>query len=366
MVTIVKASALAKIPGNQVWIVVTDHKKEPLIPLENVELVNLGVNYYEDDWKGYWYVLKGIFQKRKIHKRRLQGLLNEIEPDIVVSTGTSEKNFLPYLSISSHPVFIREIHCVKNYREKAARSLKDKLMAKVADFYDYGYRIKSYDRIVVLTQEDKEENWKGWIRVEVIPNPITLKPHGLSDCSSMKTIAAGRLAQQKNFSSLIRVWEEVVKQHSDWILEIWGNGEQEQVLREMIIGSHLEKNVYLKGFTTHLSDELETASIFLLSSEFEGFPLVIIEAMSVGLPVIAYACPTGPKDIVEDGKNGFLIPLQDEKMFARKICSLIEDDTLRKAMGYQAWLASQDYQLDKIIARWMRLFEQLLAVKKSC
>ena len=107
MVTMVKANALAKIPGNQVWIVVTDHKKEPLIPLENVELVNLDVNYYEDDWKGYWYVLKGIFQKRKMHKKRLLRFLNDIAPDIVVSTGTSENNFLPYLSVSSHPVFIR-------------------------------------------------------------------------------------------------------------------------------------------------------------------------------------------------------------------------------------------------------------------
>ena len=103
--------------------------------------------------------------------------------------------------------------------------------------------------------------------------------------------------------------------------------------------------------------------MFLLSSDFEGFPLVIIEAMSVGLPVVAYACPTGPKDIIEDGKNGFLIPMQDEKLFARKICALIEDTDLRKNMGHQAWMKSKDYQMDKIIHKWMLLFEELKAIK---
>lgn len=362
-VTMVKANALAKIHGNRVWIVVTDHTQEPMIPLENVELVNLDVNYYEDDWKGYLYVLKGIFKKRRLHQKRLQRVLNEIEPDIVVSTGTSEKNFLPTMRIPSSPVFIREIHFEKNYRIRAARNLKDKMVAEVADFLDYGHYIKAYDRIVVLTEEDKTENWKGWNQVVVIPNPMTVQPHQMSDCCSRRALAAGRLVQQKHFASLIRVWNEVAKWHPDWTLEIWGSGEQEQMLRDTILKFHLEEKVYLKGFTSHLNDEMGTASMFLLSSDFEGFPLVIIEAMSVGLPVVAYACPTGPKDIIEDGKNGFLIPMQDEKLFARKICALIEDTDLRKNMGHQAWMKSKDYQMDKIIHKWMLLFEELKAIK---
>lgn len=83
-------------------------------------------------------------------------------------------------------------------------------------------------------------------------------------------------------------------------------------------------------------------------------------------PIVAYACPCGPKDLIEDRHNGFLIPMHDEAMFAEKICTLIEDEEMRKRMGHQAWLASQDYQLDKIITRWMRLFEGLRAEKKSC
>ena len=107
-VTIAKANKLAL--KNEVWIIVTDNKDKPVFPLSTkVHLVNCDINYFEDDWKSRFYILKGIIYKRKQHKKRLKEILNQIQPDIVISTGTSEKNFLPYLSVSSHPVFIREI-----------------------------------------------------------------------------------------------------------------------------------------------------------------------------------------------------------------------------------------------------------------
>ena len=366
MVTMVKANALAKIPGNQVWIVVTDHKKEPLIPLENVELVNLDVNYYEDDWKGYWYVLKGIFQKRKMHKKRLLRFLNDIAPDIVVSTGTSEKNFLPYLSVSSHPVFIREIHFEKNYRVRHATSLMQKLTAKCSNWYDYRLRIKKYDRIVVLTEGDKSGEWADWEKVVVLPNPIVQECVERAKCETSVAITAGRLTPIKNFSSLIRVWKLVVSKHPDWVLQIWGDGGLRCDLGNQIKALGLKNSVFLKGYSNHIIDEYLQASMLLISSLSEGFGLAMVEAMSVGLPVVSYDCPGSPRYIIENKKTGFLIPMHDEAMFAEKICTLIEDEEMRKRMGHQAWLASQDYQLDKIITRWMRLFEGLRAEKKSC
>ena len=92
--------------------------------------------------------------------------------------------------------------------------------------------------------------------------------------------------------------------------------------------------------------KMKEASIYVLSSVFEGFPLVLIEAMSVGLPVVSYSCPTGPKDIVEDGKNGFLVPVNDEMKMAEKICTLIEDENLRKMMGKEAFLSSKKYKIE--------------------
>lgn len=358
-VTLVKANALAKIQGNQVWIVVTDHTRNPILPLENVTLVNLEVNYYDDDWRGYWYVLKGLICKRHIHKQRLQEVLDDIVPDVVISTGTSEKYFLPTLTVKSAPVFIREIHFEKNYRKRAAFGVKDRLIAFIADYYDYGCRITKYDQIVVLTKEDWNNNWNQDDKVKVIPNPMTTKITEKTNCHNLKAIAAGRLVQQKNFRSLINIWKRVVMVHSEWILEIWGTGGQEQMLKKHIVESGLDGKVFLKGFTANLYGEMTTASIYLMTSEFEGFPLVLIEAMSVGLPVVSYACPTGPRDIIEDGKNGFLIQPNDEEEFANKVCRLIENTELRVKMGKNALRTSENYQMEKIIDMWMDLFHSL-------
>ena len=359
MVTMAKANALAKVPGNEVWIVVTDHTKPPLISLEDVHLVNLNVNYYEDDWKGYWYIIKGNFQKRRLHKQRLQKFLNEIEPDIVVSTGTSEKYFLPSLKVKSHPSFIREMHFVKNYRRLSANSIRDKISSGYSEFYDYCFKIRKYDKIVTLTHEDRERNWQGNNDVVVIPNPVTAQVNVQSKCCNPKAIAAGRLVRIKNFSSLIRLWKKVVSVHPEWILEIWGKGDQETVLKNLIESSALDNNVLLKGYTSDIYAKMAEASMFLLTSEHEGFGLVLLEAMSVGLPVISYACPTGPRDLITDGENGFLIQPNDEDGFVEKVCRLIEDGELRMKMSENALRTSENYQMEKIINMWMDLFHSL-------
>jgi glycosyltransferase involved in cell wall biosynthesis len=119
----------------------------------------------------------------------------------------------------------------------------------------------------------------------------------------------------------------------------------------------------LKGFTSDIYSKMRESSMYLMTSEFEGFPLVLIEAMSTGLPVVSYACPTGPKDIIDDGKNGFLVPVNDEDMFAEKICVLIENEPLRKKMGQEALSVSQRYEIDTIIPCWMTLFQNLKTEK---
>lgn len=298
-VTIAKANKLAL--KNEVWIIVTDNKDKPVFPLSTkVHLVNCDINYFEDDWKSRFYILKGIIYKRKQHKKRLKEILNQIQPDIVISTGTSEKNFLPYLSVSSHPVFIREIHSNKNYRSLHAQSVFDKLLAILGDFIDYRIHLKKYDRTVVLTKEDKVVHWGKNTEVDVcvIPNPIISFGSKKASLINKKVIAVGRLAFPKNFSSLISAWKYVIERHADWTLEIWGEGELRTELEEQIRNNQLTNNIFLKGYTYDIFSPLYEASIFTLTSLFEGLPLVIIEAMSCGVPVVSYACPCGPQDII--------------------------------------------------------------------
>lgn len=304
-VTITKANGFAQM-GHQVWIIVTDNKYPPLHPIDpKVQVINLDINYFEDDWKSKFYVIKSILIKRKQHKKAISKLLNEIKPNVVISTGTSEKNFLAKIQIESKPVFIREIHSLKNYRLAHARTFIDKITAIFGDWYDYSWNIKNYDQIVVLTNEDKEINWKNNNKVCVIGNPITI-PIESSTLTSYKFITAGRLVYIKNHQSLINAWKIVNQKHPDWQLEIWGDGPLKNKLLEQINNLGLDHKVLLKGYTNDIISQMLRASGCILSSLYEGISLVLIEAMSCGLPLISYACPCGPKELIDHGKNGFL------------------------------------------------------------
>lgn len=360
-VTICKANALALIPNNTVWIIVTDNKERKLRLLNDaVHLIDLNINYFEDDWKSKYHLIKGFFIKRREHKKKLREVLNKIAPDVVISTGTSEKNFIPTLKIQSNPVFIREIHSVKNYRTLSAKNIFDKFIAYVGNLLDYHYHIRKYDKVVVLTEEDKRENWRDVPYVTAIPNPITINIDTQHSSLMNKTvIAVGRLVEPKNFQSLIRAWRIVYQKHPDWELHIWGSGHLQNSLQELIDLYKLQKSVSLKGYTYDIRTEMLKDSIYVLSSVFEGLPLVILEAMSCGLPVVSYTCPCGPKDIITDGKDGFLVPVNDESKLAEKICYLIEHDTIRKEMGRNAFLTAKEYSIEKIVDIWMTLFYQL-------
>jgi len=362
-ITVAKANALADIEGNEVWIVVTDNKRpKPVLPISGkVHLVDLDVNYFEDDWKSRLHVLKGIFVKRREHKRKLQRFLNTISPDIVISTGTSEKNIVPRMKVASNPTFIREIHFTSNYRQLAANGWFEKFSAWAGDIIDYHYYIRKYDKIVVLTNEDKQWHWKNNSKVEVIPNPLTTEHDKCSTLKSKTVITAGRLTAQKNFASLINAWKTVNKHHPDWKLEIWGEGSLRNELQQQIEDLQLRDSACLMGYTDDIISKFADASIFVCTSIFEGLPLVFIEAMSCGIPVVSYACPCGPKDIITEGKDGFLIPVGDERMMAERINKLIEHEDMRLKIGEAAIVKSKHYSTEIVISKWQQLFDDIKA-----
>lgn len=363
-ITITKANGFAQM-GHQVWIIVTDNKYPPLHPIDpKVQVINLDINYFEDDWKSKFYVIKSILIKRKQHKKAISKLLNEIKPNVVISTGTSEKNFLAKIQIESKPVFIREIHSLKNYRLAHARTFIDKITAIFGDWYDYSWNIKNYDQIVVLTNEDKEINWKNNNKVCVIGNPITI-PIESSTLTSYKFITAGRLVYIKNHQSLINAWKIVNQKHPDWQLEIWGDGPLKNKLLEQINNLGLDHKVLLKGYTNDIISQMLRASGCILSSLYEGISLVLIEAMSCGLPLISYACPCGPKELIDHGKNGFLCEVNNEIKLAEYICTIIEDNTLRIKMGQASKKKAEEFQLDRILTKWINLFQTLINNKNK-
>ena len=359
-VTMMKANALANIPNNEVYVAVSDNKSGHMLePLsDKVHLIDLDVNYYADDWKSKLHVIKGILIKRWIHRKKLAKFLKSINPDIVISVGQSEKNFLPF--IKGNWKTIREFHFVRDYRRRTAKGLFGKILAVLGDLYEANFTLKKYHHIVVLTHEDNDMNWKGWKNVSVIPNPILNVTYLLSDLTEKKVISVGRLSQQKNFSSLINAWVSVYSAYPDWHLEIWGDGHLKQELNCLIGKLRLTESVHLNGYTDDVMTNYAKASLFVCSSNFEGFGMVILEAMSCGLPVVSYDCPCGPRDIITEGKDGYLVPMGDEQALAERICYLIEHEDERLIMGKAALEKSKQYALDIIIDKWMNLFRNLM------
>lgn len=361
-VTIAKANALADIIGNQVFIIVTANNGNPVLSINpKINIINLNVNYGEDFGKNRLQVYQILLKKRKEHKQKLLTVINDIKPEIIISTNQSEKNFIKTLNINYHPIIIKEIHFCTNYRLIEAKTPFQKLIARIGHFYDYNWNMKGINQIVLLTNEDRELHWKNSNKVSVIPNPITSQsPYPPSTTKEKRVIAAGRLTHQKNFHSLINTWKQVVMKHPDWILEIYGEGNERNNLKNQITRLNLEKHVLLKGKTPDIYRAMSSSSIFILSSIYEGFGLVIVEAMSCGLPIISYACPCGPKDIITDGKDGFLVPCYNEEILTQKICYLIENEKKRQNMGLNAIEKAQKYQTNIIIQQWMNLFQKLV------
>lgn len=357
--TIVRANAISQIAGNQVWICVSDDDGPPCIPLvAGVKLVDLDINYND-----YGYGLRVLRKKRKLHRERLQSFLNEVCPDIVVSVGHHERNFLPFLKLDCHPVLVKELRMEKHFRQKLAKNWKGRQIAKLIDLYEYNIVAPRYDAFVVLTEEEKERNWKNNPKVVVMHNCLIQQIEKKSDCTQKLAIALGTFTVQKNFLGLVRIWQEVNRRHPDWRLEIWGDGEERAAVERDIKALGLEEKVSLMGYTKEPLQQMSRASIYLLTSIYEGMPNVLMEAMSEGLASVSYTCPTGPRDLIDDGRTGFLVEMGDEKTFAERVCQLIEQPELRCAMGQAALKASEDYQPAPIIERWMQLFQRLVAEK---
>ena len=213
---------------------------------------------------------------------------------------------------------------------------------------------------MVLTKADKSGSWQTWDKVAIMPNPIIKKEKEYSTCTSKIAITAARLVDVKNYASLVNIWEKVVQVHPDWTLQIWGNGPEENRLREQIDRMNLMNHVFLMGYTPDVQEQMAQASIFVLTSRTEGFSLVAIEAMSVGIPAVVYNCPGGIRYVVKDSVTGYLVPMDDEDTFAQKICTLIENENLRIKMEQASLQEVEQYRIEKIAEQWMGLFEELV------
>jgi glycosyltransferase involved in cell wall biosynthesis len=222
------------------------------------------------------------------------------------------------------------------------------------------------DLLSTLTEGDAEayrKLLKGRTRIEVFPNAVPDVGGHRATLDDKVVIAAGRLVRQKGFDRLLPAWAEVSKQHPDWQLRIFGSGGERDNLQRQIDELGIGDTAHLMGFTRKLHEEMSRASLYVLSSRQEGFPMVLLEAMGVGLPAVSVDCVSGPSDIIREGVDGHVVPENDTPALAAALSGLMADAGRRKAYGAAALETAARYDAAQIAGRWEQRLEELAAAK---
>ncbi len=227
-------------------------------------------------------------------------------------------------------------------------------------------RLRRLDAFVVLTEGHRaryRRHLRGRARIEVIPNTVRPLAGPKADPAARTIFAAGRLVDQKGFDLLVEAFAPVAAAHPDWRLRICGHGPRRAALAARIARLGLDEAVSLEPPTDDIGGAMAAASVFALSSRFEGFPLVLLEAMSKGMAVAAFDCPTGPRDIVEHRRNGLLVPRRDVAALSTALLELVEDEELRRRCGRAAAVTAQRWAMPAIGPRWDALLAELAAAR---
>lgn len=344
--------------GYEVVIVTTDQQNRlPFFELdERIRCVDLDINYEENNGKSFLNKLLHYPRKQYLHRKRLEKVLRQERPDVTVSMFCNDAGFIPRIKDGSAKVL--EIHFSKFKRLQYGR----KGLWRLADIWRSKQderTVSQFDRFVVLTEEDKRY-WGNLANMTVIPNALTFQTSQVAGLDNKKVVAIGRYTHQKGFERLVYAWQELAPRFPDWQLDIVGDGEEREALQRLICECGLERQISLVRPTKDVERVYRDASLFVLSSRYEGLPMVLLEAQAFGLPIVAFRCKCGPEDVVSDGETGFLVDEGDIAALADRMALLMDDESMRKRMGQKAKEASLRYDEDVIMAQWMNLFKSLV------
>ena len=347
--------------GYDITIITSEQMgKAPHFPLSpKVKHIDLGVSFdlpYSQSIVSK--VLKYPFRYYRF-KQRLSNLLNELKPDITISTMRRELNFITKLKDGS--LKIGEFH-VSRYAY-GAEALKRKSpivnMIKKRWANRFVKNLSKLSRVIILTSEGAKD-WPELTNISIIPNPISTPVEGKqTDILSHNAIAVGRYAPQKGFDMLIPAWSIVAQRHPDWKLHIYGEGDLKEKFTKLIDELQQNNNCLLNHTVSNIAEKYCMSSIFVLSSRYEGFGLVLAEAMSCGIPCVSFDCPHGPSDIIKDHEDGLLVEKENIKELADKICYLIENENVRIKMGHKARENVKRFLPENVMPQWKNLFESL-------
>ena len=338
---------------------------------------NLCIPYYSQYKYGYpqrLWVKWGLYRD---FCRRLTETVQRLDPDVLVGLGYFQADVVTAIPCCAMKVV--ESHEARLFTMSDSGLQRSWLSRLFMRFYRYRY-FRSIERradvVVTLTNGDAQQ-WSRARRVVVIPNFSSLKVHitasnspshpitssGSPSLPIKRVIAVGRLEWQKGFDRLIDAWSIIAPKHPQWHLDIFGSGTLEDDLKTQIsnLTFHLSPltphpSISLHPFTADIMSEYARSSIFALSSRFEGFGLVLLEAMQCGVPCVVFDCPYGPSDVVVDGECGFVVPDGNIDLFAQRLAQLMDDEQLRSRFSAAALRRAEVFSIDEVMKQWQQLF----------
>jgi len=322
----------------------------------NVQRVDLNIPYNRN--VSYFSKQNLFFIPR--HYKALKKTMQLLAPDIwVVCNFGVDFFFNTRIARKLKIPIIKEFHG-SEYKRLENKSLGDgSLLQKI----QYTQEAR-YDALVVLNPSEKVFFTSN--NVVIIPNPLQLSDVRC-DSASKKVLAAGRLAPVKRFDKLIEIWAVIHTQFPDWQLDIWGPSylDTHQQLNTLITSLGLEKVVHIRGSVQDIQTVIQEYSIYAMTSETECFPMILLEAQSVGMPIVAYDVPTGPKSIVMHQQNGLLVTNDKKTAFVLALKSLMGDEARRTDFGKMGVKNSRNYAPEMVMKQWVELFEKLKTNKSS-
>lgn len=344
-----KANYFADVCGYEVVILTCEQKqKSPCYFLSSkIQLVDLAVNYHREI---SYFSLSNLF-KLPVHFYRLKRVLHQLKPDVVIACNFGFDTYgIPFMYRKAKK--IKEFHSSRYY-EAIQRKKRSSFLKTIK--YRFNDWIESqYHHLIVLNPDEisyyKSDN------VVVIPNPVSI-PKETTILTSKKVIAAGRIAPVKGFDKLIQAWKFVHAVVPEWELHFYGEdyfGTQ-KLLESLIKEHHLEKVIYFKGSSSNMVQTFLDYSLYVMSSETECFPMVLLEALSVGLPIVSFDCPNGPRNIITNKEDGILVENQNVEELTEEILFLIENENLRMAFGAQAKANSFKFSTSVVMQQWTNL-----------
>ena len=355
-----KINYLADNTDYDLYMILTESPEKPWYFKMNprIKWINFNINFDELDTMPLGKkIIKYIIKQYK-YKKLFKKYLLDIKPDITVSAVRRDINFINSIKDGSKKV--GEIHFGRTYyRHFNFNFLPNSINSKLTSIWTKGLisNLRKLDKFVVLTKSDYD-NWPELSNKIIIPNFINSFPKEHSTLQNKNVVAVGRYTWQKGFDLLIEAWAIVVKNNPDWNLHIYGPGDNE-TYQKLANSKGLQDNLTCHSYAENVYDVYMNSSIFVLSSRYEGFGLVLAEAMATGLPSVSFACPEGPADIISDHIDGILVESGNINKLAEGLLFLINHKKERESYGINARNNMKRYNKDIIMQEWIHLFESL-------